>query len=269
MIFSNSPAIRNAQIDLFCNNNNDNQNSQEQISKIQQVFDTDTFPAIRFLGVFFDPNLNFKCHINTIRSKISRSLYILRSVRNIISEKSLTQLYYSLIHCHLIYAIQIWSSTNASFYGEIFKLQKAAVRIITSSNYNAHTEPLFKKCQILPLPDLVNFFKIQFMHRFTQNFLPISFGDTWVRNNIRNAGESEILLRNSNALQIPFSRLVSTDRHPLITFPKLWEQFPDIQIKFIRNKLEFDEQLKNYFLNDLSSVPNCNRLFCYSCSRIR
>ncbi len=223
MIFSHSPSVRTSKLEIFCDNNNGNLNSENLISPIQQVFDTDQTPAIRFLGVFFDQNLNFKFHINTIRSKIARSLYILRSVKNYISTKSLTQLYYSLIHCHLIYAIQIWSSTNSSFLSELFKLQKSAIRIITLSNYNAHTEPLFKKTGILPLPDLVNFFKLQFMQRFTQNFLPISFGDTWVRNNIRNEGENEIILRNHNAFQILFSRLVSIDRHPIIAFPKFWE----------------------------------------------
>ncbi len=167
------------------------------------------------------------------------------------------------------YMHQIWSSTNSSFLSDLFKLQKSAIRIITNSKFNAHTEPLFKKSGILPLPDLVTFLKLQFMHRFTQNFLPISFGDVWVKNNIRNEGENEIVLRNSNALQIPFSRLISIDRHPIIAFPKLWEQFPDIQIKFLRNRLEFDEKLKNYFLNELSSTTNCNRLFCYSCLNAR
>ena len=60
-----------------------------------------------------------------------------------------------------------------------------------------------KKEEILPLPDLINFFKIQFMHRFTQDFLPASFNQVWVRNNIRNIGENEIQLRNSNRIQAP------------------------------------------------------------------
>jgi hypothetical protein len=138
--------------------------------------------------------------------------------------------------------------------------------LISNSKYNAHTEPLLKKCGILPLPDLADFFKIQFMHRFSQHFLPLSFSDTWVRNNIRNIGENEIMLRNANTLQIPFSRLVSTDKHPLVAFPRIWENFPDLHIKFMRSKNEFDQKLKKYFLDELSDTPNCNRLFCYSCS---
>jgi hypothetical protein len=148
-------------------------------------------------------------------------------------------------------------------------LQKSAIRLINDAKYNSHTEPLFKSNKILPLPDLVSFFKIQFMQRFSQKFLPVSFNDVWVRNDVRTVGDNEIQLRNrNNNLQIPFSRLITTDRHPLSAFPRLWEDFPDVQIKFIRKKTEFDEKLKDFYLKDLSDVPNCNRLFCYSCSRI-
>jgi hypothetical protein len=76
------------------------------------------------------------------------------------------------------------------------------------------------------------------------------------------------LLRNNDALAIPFSRLISSDRQPLISYPRIWEDFSDIHLKFIRNKLEFDTKLKRHFLGKLSDTPNCNRLFCYSCSNI-
>ena len=266
MTFSNSRNIHKLNIDLFCNNNNADENNLNLITPILRVSDNDKIPAIRFLGVYFDQNLSFKYHIQTIRTKISRALYSLRSVKNLLSQVSLTLLYHSIIHCHLIYAIQIWSSTSPSNFQNLFSLQKAAVRIITGSNYNAHTEPIFKKCGILPLPSLIDFFKLQFMQRFCQNFLPNSFDGVWVRNNIRFEGQNEITLRNNDALNIPFSRLVSSDRQPLISFPRTWEEFPDNQIKFIRNILEFDNKLKKHFLDKLSANYSCNRLFCYSCS---
>ena len=125
-----------------------------------------------------------------------------------------------------------------------------------------------KKEEILPLPDLINFFKIQFMHRFTQDFLPASFNQVWVRNNIRNIGEIEIQLRNSNRIQAPPSRLAITDRLPTANFARIWEQFPDEHIKIIRKKTEFDEKLNNFYLKDLAENILCNRLFCPSCSRI-
>ncbi len=44
----------------------------------------------------------------------------------------------------------------------------------------------------------------------------------------------------------------------LFGFPKIWASFPDERIKFIRNVVEFNLELKMYYLNLLSSKPNCN-----------
>ena len=120
-------------------------------------------------------------YISTIKTKLSRALFALRSIKTTLNQKSLTLLYNSIFHCHLRYAVQIWSCSRSSLINNLFKLQKKAIQIISGSAYNAHTEPLFKKLQILPLPDLISHSKIQFMQRFSQNFLPISFQDTWIK----------------------------------------------------------------------------------------
>ena len=253
--------------ELFCNDNNEDQNLDSNISLIHRVTSEDSTPAVKFLGVFFDPSLTFKFHISKIKSKLSKALYALRMVKNTLNQKSLLLLYNSIFHCHLLYALQIWSCSRSGPQNEIFKMQKAAIRIVSGSSYNSHTEPLFKKLQVLPLPDLITFSKLQFMHRFSQKFLPSSFNDTWIKNSIRNIGENEIQLRNFNQLQHAHSSLSSLDVFPLYNFPKLWQEFPDEQIKIVRKPIEFDIKLKKYFINDLATNITCNRLFCPACSQ--
>ena len=250
---------------LLCNNNNNDQNLPNLINELGRVSSTDSTPAIKFLGVYFDPSLNFKFHISTLKKKLSRALYALRTVKKTLNQKSLLLIYNSIFHCHLLYAIQIWSCSRSGPIGELFKMQKAAIRIVAGAKYNSHTEPLFKELQILPLPDLITYNKIQFMQRFTQQFLPESFNDVWVRNAIRNIGENEIQLRNANQLQINASTLTSLDIFPLFDFPKIWQSFPDEQLKIIRKTLEFDTKLKKFFIDDLDSNVNCNRLLCPAC----
>jgi len=254
-------------VQIFCNNNNDNEDNNALIKCISLVSSNDDIPAVKFLGVYFDSGLSFKFHIANLRKKLSKALYALRMVKNILPSSSLKLIYYAIFHCHLIYAIQIWSSCTPSLLTDLFKLQKSAIRIVCNVNYNSHTEPLFKREEILPLPDLVNFFKLQFIQRFSHGFLPTSFNHIWARNVIRNIGENDIQLRNNDQLQPPPSRLALTDRLPSFNFIKVWLQFPDEQLKFTRNKIEFDNKLKNFYLNDLSENIICNRLFCPSCFR--
>ena len=77
---------------------------------------------------------------------------------------------------HILYGIQIWSCRNLN--GLAVK-QKSAIRIINGENYNAHTAPRFKKSAILPIAMLVEFFKLQFMHNFLNNFLWNYVAEKW------------------------------------------------------------------------------------------
>jgi len=208
---------------------------------------------IKFLGVFIDPHLTFRDHIKYVNQKLATGLFFLRSVKHILNEKSLKYLYYALIHCNIIYAIHIYSSATENLMKSILLKRKNAVRIISNSKYNAHTEPLFKNLRIIPFTDLIEFFKVQFMHSFKNDFLPSSFQNTWVTNRIRRDGQAEIELRNDDLLAIPFARILS--RLPLTSFPKIWETFPNDEIKFVRNKIEFNSKLKDHYLNKFNSVP--------------
>ena len=176
--------MRVKDIELFCNNNNENQDLDCHISLIHRVTNDDLTPAVKFLGVFFDPSLSFKYHISKIKSKLSKALYALRMLKNSLNQNSLLLLYNSIFHCHLLYAIQIWSFSRSGPLNETFKMQKSAIRIISGASYNSHTEPLFKRLHILPLPDLISFSKLQFMQRFSQKFLSSSFNDVWIKNSV-------------------------------------------------------------------------------------
>ena len=56
-----------------------------------------------------------------------KHFYSLRTVKNTLIQRSLLLLYNSVFHCHLLYAIHIWSCTNSSFVNDLFKLQKSAI----------------------------------------------------------------------------------------------------------------------------------------------
>jgi hypothetical protein len=107
------------------------------------------------------------------------------------------------------------------------------------------------------------------MHRYIQGFLPISFKDVWLTNEARRNQENiNIILRNSENLNIPFARLSSSIRQPFVLLPKLWSGFENEEIKIVRNKLEFNFKLKKSMLDALPSIVNCQRLFCPACTNI-
>jgi hypothetical protein len=153
IVFSNSPAIRNLPINIVMDFNDPDSAviNPDWIFLISRASVNDDIPAIRFLGVHFDPNLNFNYHIKLVCSKLSKALYLLRSSKHFLTQKALKAVYYSLFHCNIIYCLPIWSSTAISNLKVVEKMQTTAIRLICNANYNAHTEPLFKSLQILPL----------------------------------------------------------------------------------------------------------------------
>ena len=58
----------------------------------------------------------------------------------------------------MLYALSVWGAAPTSTIGRLNVLHKKGIRHVCNSKYNAHTEPLFIKEDILKLEDL---FKLQ------------------------------------------------------------------------------------------------------------
>jgi hypothetical protein len=139
------------------------------------------------------------------------------------------------------------------------------IRIIHNRSYNAHTDSLFKSSAILPLPLLADFFKLLFMRQHKFNNLPVSFGDTWITNAERREDNEDLpALHNQEDYYVPFTRLQSTDIHPLIYFPKLLNNFPS-EIRSTSHQNILKKELKAPFLDQLSDNFKCGRLLCPHC----
>ena len=121
ILFTNSSVARSKDIVLHLNFNSDGDAQNDKlISPLTRVTVTSEIPAIKFLGVFIDPLLNFKFHIDTLIGKISKSMYFLRCVKHVLTVPALKSVYYSTIHSHFIYAIHIWSCSNFSNLNRLF-----------------------------------------------------------------------------------------------------------------------------------------------------
>ena len=268
ILFTNSNEARSKNIEILLNFNNDNcVPSLDLIKHLERVTSESTVPAIKFLGIYIDPHLNFKFHINMLNSKVSKSMYFLRAVKNVLTQPALKSVYYALVHSYFIYGIQIWSCTSPSNINSLVLKQKMAIRTICGAKYNSHTEPLFKNSNILPFKMLVDYFNIQFLHRYTINLLPKSFQGMWVKNSerLQNENEPRMNLRNNEDFFIPNTRLTSTDKFPLSNLPMLWHNFPDNSIKAISSPNVFNTTLKQFYINKLTINYVCGRLLCPHC----
>ena len=81
----------------------------------------------KFLGIIIDDKLGWLDHINSINIKLSRSLYKLNSVKNMLPNYILRQLYFTMVQPYLTYGIILWGSTYQSYLKRTVILQKKAI----------------------------------------------------------------------------------------------------------------------------------------------
>ena len=137
-------AVRYPFTSITINNNNLNEKSTNLKLMLNQISPANNSPFMCFLGVFIDPQLTFSHHVNLLTSKLYKSLFIMRKTKNILNEKALKSVYYSLFHCNIIYCLPIWSCASNNGLKPISILQKKPSELF-SINLLMHTRNHLKK----------------------------------------------------------------------------------------------------------------------------
>ncbi len=219
--------------------------------------------SIKFLGIHLDENLTWKNHTKSINSKIAIASFSLNRVKNILPKNILIQLYYTLVHPHLIYNILAWGNANKNALNKTIVLQKRSIRIINKSKYNSHTEPLFKQNKILKLKDLYAQQVMKFMLQYEKNELPESFLNMYKR---RKEIHPQINTRQDNTFHIKQTKLTLSKKLPPITFPETYNNWinklkPGNMSTKIKLKL-----MTNLILDKYSSQVSCVNPYCNQCN---
>ena len=109
------------------------------------------FDDFNFFGLTLDIQVNWKKHSENISNKRSKIIGTLNRLKLVLLMRIKIMLYNTLLVQHINYCLMTWG-----FQCQIInQLQKRAIRIITLSNFNSHTDPLFKKLNLLKVNDML------------------------------------------------------------------------------------------------------------------
>ena len=207
-----------------------------------------------FLGLTINESLNWSSHCSKIANKISRTLGVMNRLKRYLPFSALKLMYDSLILPHLQFGITCWGFETS----RIIKLQKRAMRIMTLSKYNAHTEPLFKELKLLKVKDIFDVQCMKFWHKFTNGLLPKFFRCMFRYNHEIH----DIETRSHDSLHL-FPTRTSGARLVLRHYiPELLQKLPDDVSRKVRTHSidTFVSHVKTYLIDLYSyvcSVPNC------------
>ena len=186
---------------------------------------------IRFLGVNYDDSLSFKHHINNLTQKISRHIALLYQIKDIIPSDVLKSIYYAHIYPLLTYCNPIWCTTYTTYLTPLRLLLKKIVRIITKSDYLAHTNPLFKDTKMLKLDDIT---KLEIAKLMYKN-----------KNEMRDLLPSHnYSTRHRDSLSVPIHRLSKFQHSTTYLGPVIWNTI-DKKIQDAPSRNTFKYRLKH------------------------
>ena len=217
---------------------------------------------IKFLGAYIDNNLTWKTHLSKKANQILRVNGILTRLKNFTPTAILKTIYNSLIAPQITYAITSWGNTNSKEIKRLTILQKRAIRTITKSRYNSHTNKLFKNLKLLKIPDIYNTSCAKFYYRVKSKLVPQYFQQQLPRNTEIHSHftRNNINLHTFNHSSEFKKQLIN------VKIPQIWNALPP-DIKNINSSMKyFDFKIKNHYI---STYPDsCNVTNCYVCENL-
>ena len=140
----------------------------------------------------------------------------------------------------------------AQSVNKIFLLQERAIRTICKQQYRNHTDPLFKKENILKLNDLYNLHGSLFMYDYRNSKLPISFHNFFVQ--------------STHAINLRIIKQSIVKEHEL-NFPQNCLNTISLLfgIKAIPSQQIFKKTLMKLASNTYSENVHCDNIRCIQC----
>ena len=196
----------------------------------------DRAAVTKFLRILIDEGLNWKEHINLIKSKLSKTVSIVGRCKNILDKEALYILYCTLFLPYINYCSEAWGNTYVSNLTPICILQKRIVRIINKVGFLGHTNELFIENKILKFLDLVKFKMVVIMYKVRNKLLPTNIQKLFYMDTTNNYD-----FRYTSNFRVKYCRTTKKAMCLSITGVKLWNCLEEVMCRaksiFIFKKL--------------------------------
>lgn len=200
--------------------------------KLESI-DIERVNSIKMLGTIVDENLSWNDHIEYISTKLSRTVYGIRSMSSFCTTEILRTLYFACFHSVARYGICLWGMTGGM--QRLFILQKRVIRILAGLSARESCRNAFRTLQIMPLPTLYIYDVCLVAYKNRDEFRGISH---------------EYNTRQTNILITHQHRTALYQKHLYFNCCRLYNKLSHA-IRNSNNEKEFKRKLKEYLLNNV------------------
>ena len=201
--------------------------------------------SVKYLGILTDCHLNWKEHTQQLSKKISRGIGVLCKIRHYVNVKILVQLYHAIILPFFSYCCIVWGNTYDHNIKPLQRMQKKVIRLITFSDFDAHTSPLFYQLKLLKLQDHIKLQPLYFMHQFFIGKLPKISDSFFIKTSDKHNVNTHFATRTT--FYVPKIRTNYGKFNIRYNGPILWNE-TDERFK-IPTSYAFKRELSTHFIN--------------------
>ena len=213
------------------------------------------------MGYHIDEFLSWDKQSKLVATKLSSSNFAIARSKNTLPLAIRKTIYNSLFKSHLEYGLMAWGGAQLGKLKQVKVLQKKCIRNVANVGHRSHTDPLFKKLEILKLDDLYTLNLQCFMQKIDNEEVPDSFIGMFKRLTalgIRVDRHTPL----DYGIDHPKNNFLS--KFPTAKLPQAWNLLP-LNTQALMKKEEFQNEIKFSMLSAYHTRINCNEITCPDC----
>jgi hypothetical protein len=107
--------------------------------------------SCKYLGITLDNELKWSAHIETVYKKIMKFIGIFYKIRNNLPPEVLKSIYYAFVHPHILYGVELYANTYASYLDKLSKINNKILRILQNKPKLTAVSELYVTYNTLPI----------------------------------------------------------------------------------------------------------------------
>ena len=128
-----------------------------------------------------DSKLDFEYQAQVLLKKLASAQYSIKKASPFLNREELRLIHNAFFRSHLNYSIPYLGACSQATLDKISKAEKKIIRLVEGEDFRAHTSPLFKVNNILPIRPAIKHFAANFMFKVHKRKAPESICNLYVK----------------------------------------------------------------------------------------
>ena len=219
------------------------QKRQKMTIAFQKLFieqdEIEVVESHKLLGVIIDHNLLWGDYLHYLGKRLSQKIYQLSKIKHFLNEHSRKIFFFAHILSLINYASTLWDNASDTNLKIIKRVHKRAIKLVLRKS-SSLTINDYKKLNILPLSERLNYNKYLLMHRVVYNAAPPKISRQFVRNLVRHKHQISLPKPRNNLFKSSF----------VYSGGSIWNTLSP-PLKSISNKTTFRLNLKKHMMGKI------------------